>query len=669
MQTNIKGLVRTLDLRYGQGMMPLFEAVSNAMDAIADKGDGLSNGRIDIHLNRNNDLAAQASDDLQPIAGVRVTDDGVGFDDKHLESFREAYTEHKVTMGGKGVGRFTYLKVFDGVSVRSTFRTDDCQSHARRFSFSIENEVSTLLTEAGSSSQPTGTTLELSGLRQAYVAAWPRDAEAIAQRVVAHFLIRFASRSCPTIILHDEGSAPIDLQAIFDKTIQPYIQEVSFQLREHTLNVQVLRHKANRDAHDLSYCAVGRRVTGGTLRKLLPELPQSFLDSEGSPFTLQVLVTGEYLDRYPNNERTEFVFNPDDDDLASDASLINRKELDDAVAGTLRALLVDDLRVTNIEKMEGISQFVEQEAPEYRVLLNDAYKPLLEREVPAGATGTRLDEALLRIRRKVEDQVKKAGQEIVALVDKGSFDQYEARMNDFISKVNDVGKSQLASYVAHRRAILDLLDASLKKSRGDKKYPLEEVLHNLIFPMRQTSKDVFLEQQNLWVIDERLCYHTVLTSDKKLSSIAGLEKTSGKEPDIFAFFYDTPIGVQEAEDASGAVVVIEFKRPGRNDYRIDPAQQVIQRFVEIKRGSVTNIDGRPINATGLRYFGYLVADLTDSLKLQMEMNYHVSVDGEGYFRTLPSGEGYVEIISYDKLMRDAKRRNRVLFDKLGLHKH
>ena len=669
MQTNIKGLVRTLDLRHAHGMMPLFEAVSNAMDAVADKGNGLTNGRISIHLIRSNDLAAQASDDLQPISGVRITDDGVGFDDKHVESFREAYTEHKVTMGGKGVGRFTYLKVFEVIFVRSAFFGSDGRIRTRQFNFSIEEEVSGLSTETGPTFQTIGTTLELSGLQHAYAAAWPRDAEAIAQRVVAHFLIRFASRSCPTIVLHDQGLAPIDLQAIFDRIIQPHIQEVSFQIREHILSVQVLRHRANRDAHDLSYCAVGRRVTGGGLRKLLPELPQSFLDSDGSPFTLQVLVTGEYLDRHPNNERTEFVFNPDDEDLASDVSLITRKELDDAVAGTLRSLLIDDLRVTNIEKMEGISHFVEQEAPEYRVLLSDVYKPLLEREVPAGATGARLDEALLRIRRKVEDQVKKAGQEIVALVDKGSFDQYEARMNDFISKVNDVGKSQLASYVAHRRAILDLLDASLKKSRGDKKYPLEEILHNLIFPMRQTSKDVFLEQQNLWVIDERLCYHTVLTSDKKLSSIAGLEKTSGKEPDIFAFFYDTPLGIQEAEDPTGAVVVIEFKRPGRNDYKNDPAQQVIKRFVDIKHGGVTNIEGRPINATGLRYFGYLIADLTDSLKLQMEMNYHVSVDGEGYFRTLPSGEGYVEIISYNKLMRDAKRRNRVLFDKLGMHKH
>lgn len=73
MQTNIKGLVRTLDLRHAQGMMPLFEAVSNAMDAVADKGGGLTKGRIDIHLLRSEDLAAQASDDLPPIAGVRVT--------------------------------------------------------------------------------------------------------------------------------------------------------------------------------------------------------------------------------------------------------------------------------------------------------------------------------------------------------------------------------------------------------------------------------------------------------------------------------------------------------------------------------------------------------------------------------------------------------------------
>ena len=191
----------------------------------------------------------------------------------------------------------------------------------------------------------------------------------------------------------------------------------------------------------------------------------------------------------------------------------------------------------------------------------------------------------------------------------------------------------------------------------------------MLFPMGLTSKDIFFEQQNMWVIDERLCYHTLLTSDKKLNSINGLENTSGKEPDVCAFFYDTPIGVREPEDSTGAIVVIEFKRPGRDDYRTDPAQQVIQRFVEIKQSKANDIDGRPINPVGIRYFGYLIADLTPSLRFQMEMNYHPSIDGEGYFKTLPGGNGYVEIISYDKLVKDAGRRNRILFDKLCLHKY
>ena len=110
------------------------------------------------------------------------------------------------------------------------------------------------------------------------------------------------------------------------------------------------------------------------------------------------------------------------------------------------------------------------------------------------------------------------------------------KFKEFAEKTNEIGKAQLAAYIAHRRTILDLVDNSLKKKRSDDKYPLERVLHKMIFPMGATSKDIFFEQQNLWLIDERLCYHTLLTSDKKMNSISGLKNTSLKEPDIFAFF-------------------------------------------------------------------------------------------------------------------------------------
>lgn len=45
---------------------------------------------------------------------------------------------------------------------------------------------------------------------------------------------------------------------------------------------------------------------------------------------------------------------------------------------------------------------------------------------------------------------------------------------------------------------------------------------------------------------------------------------------------ETSIGVQEEEDFTSAIVVIEFKRPVRDDYQADPAQQIIKRFVEIQ---------------------------------------------------------------------------------------
>lgn len=188
--------------------------------------------------------------------------------------------------------------------------------------------------------------------------------------------------------------------------------------------------------------------------------------------------------------------------------------------------------------------------------------------------------------------------------------------------------------------------------------------------MGLSSKDIFFEQQNLWIIDERLCYHTLLTSDKKLNSVQGLKGTSAKEPDIFAFFYDTPVGVAESDNLpSGGVIIIEFKRPGRDDYDKDPADQIIQRFREISDGNVNDIEGRQINPANLRYTGYLIADLKPSLHKQVYGRYHRTADNEGYFFNLAAGNGCIEIISYDKLVKDAGRRNRILFDKLGLHKH
>lgn len=57
-----------------------------------------------------------------------------------------------------------------------------------------------------------------------------------------------------------------------------------------------------------------------------------------------------------------------------------------------------------------------------------------------------------------------------------------------------------------------------------------------------------------------------------------------------------------------------------------------------------------------------------SLHKQVYGRYHLAANNEGYFFNLAAGNGFIEIISYDKLIKDAERRNRILFDKLNLHK-
>ena len=666
MQANIKGLVDRLELSQAKAMMPLYEAISNAIDAIEEHQDGFSNHSIRIRLVASNDLAHQAGDGTLVVDGFDVIDDGVGFDDKNLASFQEAHTLSKVKVGGRGVGRFTFLKVFSSVHIRSVFRRDG-KALLREFDFSIQDELKGADTTS-EVKEVCGTHTSLRGMDDKFRAGWPTQPETIAERIIAHFLIRFAARSCPPMTLESPGHAPIDLHALFQSTVLAHIQEQFFEVSGHTFALQAYRHRDGRSRHELNLCANGREVTTSKLRDLLPELPEKLIDEEQASYTLIVLVTGEYLDDHANQERTRIAFQSDEEPEL-ERTLVSRRALNQGVAGALRPLLMDDLKSTNEEKRAQIEKFVEQ-APEYRALTHPRYKEMIEQKIQPGLSDDKLDEALLHVKRAVEDDVRKEAKYVAALFETETFEQYQERFKEIAEKANEIGKAQLAAYVAHRRTILDLVNNSLKKKRTDDKYPLERVLHKMIFPMGMTSKDIFFEQQNLWVIDERLCYHTLLTSDKKLKSVSGLEDTSGKEPDIFTLFYDTPIGVAEPDNLpGGGVVIIEFKRPGRDDYNKDPADQVIQRFREISEGGVTDVDGRQINPANLRYTGYLIADLTPSLHRQVFGRYHRTADNEGYFSPLAMGNGYIEILSYDKLIKDAARRNRILFDKLGLHKN
>lgn len=207
------------------------------------------------------------------------------------------------------------------------------------------------------------------------------------------------------------------------------------------------------------------------------------------------------------------------------------------------------------------------------------------------------------------------------------------------------------------------------KKKDDGKYPLEEDIHELIYPMRTTSDDIEFQQQNLWIIDERLSYHRILASDQKLSQIDDSEIASNDRPDILIF--NNPVAFVEGEEQPySSIVIVEFKRPMRQGYsdQENPFSQVYSYLREIRSGKFTDKNGILVTLReGTPFYIFIVCDLTAKLKEIAENNgFQETPDSQGFFSFNKNLNAYVEVISFPKLLGDAKKRNKILFDNLHI---
>jgi hypothetical protein len=106
-RVNIANQVRQTTVLAWRPLLPLFEAVMNSFQAIKEaKLPANIPGRITIEVIRRTD---QLDLDVPPMNSFRITDNGIGLDDSNWDSFNTAFSPHKLTRGGKGLGRFTWL--------------------------------------------------------------------------------------------------------------------------------------------------------------------------------------------------------------------------------------------------------------------------------------------------------------------------------------------------------------------------------------------------------------------------------------------------------------------------------------------------------------------------------------------------------------------------------
>nr|WP_075519053.1 ATP-binding protein [Moritella viscosa]SHO17738.1 Putative uncharacterized protein [Moritella viscosa] len=662
MITDVEGKVRNLKLKPSERLIPLFEAIINSIQASAEK----ANIEVDVYRQQSQITLDIESDKYQDIESFRITDYGVGFNKSNFESFQTADSTFKSSLGCKGVGRFTWLKAFESIEVESCY-FDNEEFKKRNFIFSIKNDD---FDDAGelnvTGDNPTPVTkVTLKNVKAPYQEKMPLHLDCYAREIIEHCITYFLDNKIERFIIKDNVGGEIDVLDYFNINYSSDIIHSDFDVQNHRFKSFYVKTYNKQKKHKIFFCANSRTVKEYNPASYIPNIPDHFLDESLIKFRYSVYVSSEYLNDNVNQERTSFSISEKEDYLEDDRPAIETiiGELIIQCDGVFSEYLKPMLE-THIER---VTEYVNNIGYEYRTILK--HKPDWIKKLKFGLTDDELDVELHKLFRDFEVELKSNASKIKHNLKESkviSSGEYKEAYEQYTSALNDVGKSNLAKYVIHRKSIIDILELSLDIQENDK-YALESAVHDIIFPLNATSDDTNGLSQNLWLIDERMSYHNLLSSDKPFNKVSDIDDK--QRPDILLF--NNPIAFADDDKKPSTATIIEFKRPMRDDYTDsdNPIKQVIGYVKKLREpNKIKNNKGRYIHlAENIPIYCYIVCDMTRKIReFANDNNYIVTPDNEGYLWHHNRYNAYFELISFDKLVWDAKKRNKVLFKSLNI---
>lgn len=660
---NIK---RTIEnIRSGTNVhTPLVEVIVNAIQAIEE--DGNKNGEIEITPLRGKQLSLE--DSSREITGFKVRDNGIGFTKNNRDSFDTLYTEHKLTEGGKGFGRFTCLKYFEHVHIKSVYK-DGSRYFQRSFSMGKDKEIIINEKITETEKNETGSTVLLSQLTKT---RFPdKNLTTLARELTEKLLPYFTNKETPppTIsITEEDDSESIVLNDYFQN--QDQIKEIESASEEFTLNgkdkaynfsARVFKFYAPRsEVSKVSLVAHRREVTNSSLHKYIPEFANEFydknpngIDIKNKNFIIKVYVFGEYLDKHVSLERGGFDFQKDSDVIYG----ISQTQIEEIASELASNAVNKDVEARFLKKVQKVKEYVASKAPWHTSLLRDVDL----KDLPFNATDVQIE---TKLQQKKFEQETKVRQDVKSIIETGTSKDLTEKASDIAHRISESSKNDLAHYIALRRSVIDLLDKSLN-IQNDGKYQTEGIVHNIIFPRRNDTDTLSFENHNLWLVDERLNFTEYLSSDLPVM-------TNDDRPDLLAF--NKRVVFRSENEPSNPVTIFELKRPHRDDFvnpssKDDPIAQIIRYTLSIKEGEFRTPQGREIRISdNTPFYGYVVCELTPKVVkwLENEKDFKPMPDRLGYFRWHDNINLYLEVISWEKVLKDASMRNRIFFHHLNI---
>ncbi len=655
---DLEGKINNVKDFKSEALTPLFEAIVNSIQAIKERQNP-EKGEITINIIREPYTQKELPNQNQKkdetrkpsiIKNFEIVDNGIGFNDPNFDSFAVSDSIYKKSRGGKGIGRFSWLKAFDKIEIESVY-SENGTKKKRSVGVTVKNWIQPPDGNVKPVSDITQqqTIVRLIGFKKKYRTAPTayKTTDKIAQRILEHFLPYYIQKSAPSIKVKD-GSVTIPLDQLYriigtdDETIT--VGEEQFTIHH------VKLYDTHKDVHKIVFCANDLDVK--IYRNIIKQIigTASLHDGDKQSFYYAAYVSGNFFDERVDTGRTSFDIPDETDDQEWYGEVVSLNKIRDEVIEHAKNYLSEYIKEIQIQKQNMFSNFAVNN-PETRHVIK--YCPNIVDEIGIDASDEEINKVLFKNKGIAEWELRKSTKDLLKKKHVQNIQEIEEGCKKLSEQITDFQKDDLAQYLLKRKFIIELFQKKLELNRADGKYELESEIHDILFPRYTSSDEQRFEDHNLWMIDENLVYHHFAYSNEPIGETV---------PDIIIF--------RDVDDNSIAksVSIIEIKRPQQPTLKEKSIVQQMFDVISELRIKKIKCKGRDINVNpSTKYNCFAICDINEQIVSDaVGHNLTQFKDDLGYYGFNSWYNAYIEVLAYDQILSDVKKRHNAFFDKLGI---
>lgn len=673
----------------GFTLQPIFEAFTNALEAIRDKQKQHPEHKGEIKIK----IFSTKTTDVEKtnFSHLSITDNGIGFNDEQFERFN-IFRDVRKNYKNLGSGRLQYVHYFGSTTVKSTFEQED-KFYEREFvvskreDFLKQNAIVKHRSCKEIDNSDTGTTVSFTALLENSGVYNDLTEKILKEKLLERYINYFC---------HNKNKLPkisIELYVQNKLTSKTSISKTDIPNVDKTQQIQLLYSKRgikggiektdNTEDFTIEAFKINKNILKENKLNLVSKgevVEESGINLEnlsgndtikGKKFLF--LVSGNFIDERDTNLRG--VLNiPTKEDFFKDAFAkeeeIFIEDIQEEVNKTIDTMYpeIEEVKQKHQESFIRLKEMFlldDETAKDISISVNDSESDILKKFYEAEAKKSASMDA--EIKESIDNLDK------LDTRSPNYEEELEKEIDRLVKAIPQQNKKTLTHYVARRKLVLDLLDKILARQlqvQQQKGNYDEALIHNLLFQKGSNNTG----NSDLWIINEDFIYFKG-SSEKQLSKLeidgervfkdefseeeerylSSLgENRKIKRPDVLLF------------PEEGKCIIIEFKAPQVNasDHltQIDKYAGLIRNYTEDKFQITT-------------FYGYLLGESIEPRDVrgavstfeesyQFDYLFRPSAKVVG-FENRKDGSIYTEVIKYSTLLERAKQRNKIFIDKLN----